>query len=103
MLELANGSSKLTLEPIQRRGGRLVMKDFDPCAVLLNNDLSAGIPAILAEGLDEQWVIPPAHAGWHSRRKSNHAAAYDRVTRNSPGDRHRPVAPEYGLRHLHRP
>ena len=79
VLELANGS-KLTLEPIQRRGGRLVMKDFDPCAVLLNNDLSAGIPAIL-EGLDEQWVIPPAHAGWHSRRKSNHAAAYDRVTR----------------------
>ena len=48
--------------------------------MLLNNDLSAGIPAIL-EGLDEQWVIPPAHAGWHSRRKSNHAAAYDRVTR----------------------
>ena len=48
VLELANGS-KLTLEPIQRRGGRLVMKDFDPCAVLLNNDLSAGIPAILED------------------------------------------------------
>ncbi|MCP5311651.1 glutamate--cysteine ligase [Cognatazoarcus halotolerans] len=79
VLELTNGS-KLTLEPIQRSGGRLVMKDFDPCAVLLNNDLSGGIPALL-QGLDEQWVIPPVHAGWHSRRKSNHAAAYDRVTR----------------------
>ena len=22
------------------------------------------------------------HAGWHARRKSNHAAAYDRVTRD---------------------
>jgi len=24
-------------------------------------------------------VIPPLHAGWHARRKSRHAAAYDRV------------------------
>jgi glutamate--cysteine ligase len=30
----------------------------------------------------DQWVIPPVHAGWHTRRKSNHAAAYDRVTRD---------------------
>jgi glutamate--cysteine ligase len=49
--------------------------------VLLNNDLSAGIPALL-KNLHDQWVIPPVHAGWHTRRKSNHAAAYDRVTRD---------------------
>ncbi len=78
-LELTNGAT-LTLEPLERRGGRLGLADFDPCAVLLNNDLSAGIPAQLAD-LNEQWVIPPVHAGWHARRKSIHAAVYDRVAR----------------------
>ena len=78
-LELSNGAT-LTLEPLVRRGGRLGVADFDPCAVLLNNDLSGGVPDIL-KGIDEQWLIPPLHAGWHTRRKSNHAAAYDRVTR----------------------
>ena len=62
-----------------RHGGRLCVEGFDPCAVLLNNDLSAGTPALLQD-LHYQWVIPPVHAGWHARRKSNHAAAYDRVT-----------------------
>lgn len=78
VVELPNGSS-LTLEPLVRHGGRLGVEGFDPCAVLLNNDLSAGIPALLND-LHDQWVIPPVHAGWHTRRKSNHAAAYDRVT-----------------------
>ena len=78
VVELPNGSS-LTLEPLVRHGGRLGVEGFDPCAVLLNNDLSAGTPALLQD-LHDQWVIPPVHAGWHARRKSNHAAAYDRVT-----------------------
>ena len=67
----------LTLEPIQRSGNRLHLKDFDPCAVLLNNDLSGGVPPIL-RGL-EQRVIPPTWAGWSTRRKSRHFHAYDRV------------------------
>ena len=78
VVELPNGSS-LTLEPLVRHGGRLGVEGLDPCAVLLNNDLSAGTPALLQD-LHDQWVIPPVHAGWHTRRKSNHAAAYDRVT-----------------------
>ena len=78
VVELPNGSS-LTLEPLVRHGGRLGVEGFDPCAVLLNNDLSAGIPALLND-LHDQWVIPPVHAGWHARRKSNHAAAYEGVT-----------------------
>ena len=78
VVELPNGSS-LTLEPLVRHGGRLGVEGFDPCAVLLNNDLSAGTPALLQD-LHDQWVIPPVHAGWHTRRKSIHAAAYDRVT-----------------------
>jgi glutamate--cysteine ligase len=75
-LELPQGGA-LVLEPLVRRGNRLLVDDFDPCVVLLNNDLSAGVPAILA-GL-EQEVLPPLHAGWATRRKSNHFEAYDRV------------------------
>ncbi len=78
-IELTNGAS-VTLEPLERRGSRLGLAGFDPCAILLNNDLSAGVPPQLVD-LHEQWVIPPVHAGWHSRRKSRHAEAYDRVAR----------------------
>jgi len=79
-IELADGQS-LVLEPLRRlgaTGGRLGLDDFDPCAILLNNDLSAGVPEIL-RGIDEQYVIPPLHAGWHVRRKSGHFAAYQDV------------------------
>jgi glutamate--cysteine ligase len=79
VLELTNGAT-LTLEPLRRSGSRVGLDNFDPCAVLLNNDLSAGIPPVL-KGLDEQWLIPPLHAGWHSRRKSKHAECYDRVAK----------------------
>ena len=79
-LELANGAT-LTLEPLVRHGSRLGVKDFEPCAVLLNNDLSAGVPEVL-RNLDGQWLIPPLHAGWHTRRKSNHARVYDRVAQD---------------------
>ncbi|OIR10446.1 glutamate-cysteine ligase [mine drainage metagenome] len=76
-MQLPNGGS-LTLEPIQRKGNRLGMADgFDPCVVLLNNDLSAGVPDILKNL--EQNVMPPLEAGWTTRRKSKHFAAYDRV------------------------
>ena len=70
---------KLKLEPIRRQGNRVLVGDFDPCVVLLNNDLSAGIPNLLRDL--EQTVLPPLHAGWAVRRKSNHFAAYDRVAR----------------------
>jgi len=72
-----SAGEKLTLEPIQRRGNRVMLEGFDPCAVLVNNDLSAGIPPILAA--IEQPVVPPLVAGWSTRRKSQHFHAYDRV------------------------
>ncbi len=81
-IPLPNGGT-LTLEPLQRRGRRLVLEDpgsgsgFDPCVVLLNNDLSGGVPEILMN-LD-QAVFPPLSAGWYTRRKSQHFAAYDVV------------------------
>ena len=71
------GGGSLTLEPLLRHGNRLGLAGFDPCVVLLNNDLSAGAPEIL-QNL-EQAIFPPLSAGWHARRKSQHFAAYDRV------------------------
>jgi glutamate--cysteine ligase len=82
-LTLPDGQT-LTLEPLKRLGAgghRLGLDGFDPCAVLLNNDLSAGVPDIL-KGLDEQFVIPPLHAGWHVRRKSRHFAAYHEIAQS---------------------
>jgi glutamate--cysteine ligase len=76
-LETATGK-KLLMEPLKRDGTRLGVEGFDPCAILVNNDLSAGIPPIL-EGLTEQVLLPPLHAGWALRRKSAHFAAYDEV------------------------
>ena len=68
----------LVFEPVQRMPRRLGMQNFDPCSILLNNDLSGGIPRVL-ENLNEQYLLPPLHAGWAVRRKSNHFACYDDV------------------------
>ena len=76
-LTAANGDI-ITVEPLLRRGNRVVLADgFSPCIVLLNNDLSAGLPDILKN--IEQNLLPPLHAGWAVRRKTNHFAAYDKV------------------------
>ena len=78
-IELPNGDV-VTLEPVIRNKSRLGLKDFDPCTILLNNDLSAGIPGIL-EDLHEQFLLPPLHAGWCVRRKSQHFACYEEVAK----------------------
>ena len=74
----------LLLEPVVRVGNRIKLinpelGDFDSCAILLNNDLSGGIPDILKNL--EQNLIPPLHAGWSTRRKSQHFSAYNRVAK----------------------
>ncbi|OYY49508.1 MAG: glutamate--cysteine ligase [Methylophilaceae bacterium 17-44-8] len=85
-LETHDGQN-IVLEPVTREKNRIGLKEstldgvtypaFDSCAILLNNDLSGGIPPIL-ENL-EQNLIPPLHAGWSTRRKSQHFEAYNRV------------------------
>lgn len=76
-IDLQDGQ-RLLLEPVRRQNNRLLLADFDSCAILLNNDLSAGLPEIL-RGL-EQNLIPPLHAGWYTRRKSTHFSCYDQVS-----------------------
>ncbi|WP_353190457.1 glutamate--cysteine ligase [Pandoraea pnomenusa] len=78
-IELPDGQH-VVIEPLERTPRRLGLKNFDPCSILLNNDLSAGIPPIL-EGLHEQYLLPPLHAGWAMRRKSQHFSAYDDIVK----------------------
>jgi glutamate--cysteine ligase len=78
-IELPNGET-VCLEPVVRGKRRLGLKHFDPCTILLNNDLSAGTPGIL-EDLHEQYLLPPLHAGWSVRRKSNHFHSYEEVSK----------------------
>jgi glutamate--cysteine ligase len=78
-ITLPNGETVL-LEPVIRNKRRLGLENFDPCTILLNNDLSAGIPGIL-EDLTEQYLLPPLHAGWSVRRKSLHFESYEEVSK----------------------
>ena len=78
-INLPTGES-IVIEPLIRTRNRLGLKDFDPCTILLNNDLSAGIPGIL-EDINEQYLLPPLHAGWTVRRKSTHFKAYEEVSK----------------------
>ena len=78
-IALANGES-VTLEPVQRVRGRVTLKNFDPCTILLNNDLSAGVPGIL-EDLHQQYLLPPLHGSWTVRRKSRHFRCYEEISK----------------------
>jgi glutamate--cysteine ligase len=74
------GGEQVTLEPVVRTKRRLGLKNFDPCTILVNNDLTAGAPGIL-EDLHEQYLLPPLHAGWSVRRKSRHFQSYEEVAK----------------------
>lgn len=78
-IALPDGDSVM-LEPALRSKRRLGLQDFDPCTILLNNDLPAGAPGIL-EDLHEQYLLPPLHAGSSVRRKSNHCKNYEEVAK----------------------
>lgn len=75
-VELPSGRS-LTLEKIQRQGERVGVDDFFPCCIVLNNDMSAGIPDIL-QNIDQR-VMPPMQLGWSNRLKSEHFRYYEQV------------------------
>lgn len=73
-----NNGKKLLLEPIVRVNNRLMVDDFNPCLILLNHDLSGGIPEVL-QNL-EQTIVPPLKMGWSTRSKTQHFAQYAAVS-----------------------
>jgi glutamate--cysteine ligase len=77
-IALPSGQS-VRLEALARHRQRVELVDFNPCLLLLNNDLSGGRPAIL-ENL-EQPILPPLGLGWSNRLKSGHFSHYREVAR----------------------
>lgn len=69
---------QITLEPLRRQGDRVGVDDFYPCCIILNNDMSAGIPEMLQN--IEQKVMPPMQLGWAHRLKSEHFRYYEKVS-----------------------
>lgn len=63
--------------PLKRKDDHLFIDGFTPDVILLNNDLSDGIPETL-QNLNHQ-LIPPAELGWSQRLKSGHFQYYAEV------------------------
>ena len=76
-ITLPSGEDVL-VQPLLRKDNQLHVDEFMPDMVLLNNDLSDGIPAIL-QNLSQR-LIPPAELGWSQRLKSGHFQYYSEVT-----------------------
>lgn len=69
---------EVTLLPTERHDGTLRLRDgWAPELLFLNNDLSAGVPNLLA-GVTQP-VAPEPGRGWFARRKSVHFESYTRV------------------------
>lgn len=74
---LLPSGKKIVIEPVMRTENRLHTADFSACLLLLNNDLSSGIPKIL-QNLDQP-MFPSTQLGWSTRRKSTHFGHYHNV------------------------
>lgn len=68
----------LKVHLLKRENNRIGIDNFNPDIILLNNDLSEGIPEILQNVI--QPVMPPAELGWSQRLKSNHFQFYAKVS-----------------------
>lgn len=76
-IQLNNGDS-ISIAPLVREHDQLRVDSFYPDMILLNNDLSVGIPDILQDL--KLPLIPPAELGWSQRLKSEHFQYYAAVT-----------------------
>lgn len=65
---------ELLIEPLIVKNNLVGVDNFFPCVIILNNDLSAGIPSFLKES--KQLVLPAIELGWTNRLKSKHFRYY---------------------------
>lgn len=72
-IELSQGK-QVIIEPMVRKDNKISVADFVPDIILLNNDLSDGVPDILTH-LDQK-ISPPPTLGWNQRLKSRHFQCY---------------------------
>ena len=74
-----DSSNTVLLEPIHRDQNRILVDNFNPDLILLNNDLIRGEPDMFKN--IEQKITPPTSLGWSSRLKSNHFNFYQKVAK----------------------
>ena len=74
-----DSSNTVLLEPIHRDQNRILVDNFNPDLILLNNDLTGGEPDMFKN--IEQKITPPTSLGWSSRLKSNHFNFYQKVAK----------------------
>ncbi|MBF0274812.1 MAG: glutamate--cysteine ligase [Nitrospinae bacterium] len=68
--EINVGDIKMHVEQVRVHNGNVFVGDFKADLLLLNNDLSAGLPDFLTSL--QIPVTPSFSLGWHERKKSNH-------------------------------
>jgi glutamate--cysteine ligase len=74
VLQAASGKP-LSEIPLKKENGKLSLENgFTPDLIMLNNDMTAGVPDILQSVT--QPIVPSPDMGWWRRRKSVHFAAY---------------------------
>ncbi len=78
-IDLPSGQS-ICIEPLQRQGNRLGLEHYSPDLIVLNNDLSSGVPDILKNL--EQPIIPSSTLGWTTRSKTQHFFHYQHIAQN---------------------
>ena len=66
----------INIQSAQLSNNLLLVDGFSPCVLLLNNDLSSGIPHQLFQ--IKQPVLPILKMGWARRRKSTHFVCYQK-------------------------
>ncbi len=78
-IELDSGAS-IRLQPLLREGAGVCVRDFRPDLLVLNNDLSSGVPDFLT-GVDQR-IMPPVRLGWSDRSKTVHFDFYRDIARD---------------------
>ncbi len=75
-IEIKTGNNdRMRALKVKRNRDLVFVSNFIPDLILLNNDLSSGLPKMLY-GISQP-VEPPIEIGWHTRRKSLHFDFYN--------------------------
>lgn len=68
---------KLNLYPLKKKENEICIQKFKPDLVVLNNDLSEGLPELLTN--IKQPIEPPLSLGWFMRSKKKHFGFYSEI------------------------
>jgi len=77
---ITQAEKDLIIYPIHKKNQKLQVEDFEAEVIILNNDLSDGLPDILQD--IKQIITPPAELGWSQRLKTQHFTHYAAVAKS---------------------